>query len=95
MNARTSVRPDTGETHQPIIGSARKRDRVRLLQATEALIIEFSEQLPAGVVIACVARCKAELAASGVRNGLPVATEAAARTRLASLSETRGCVISA
>jgi hypothetical protein len=76
-------------------GVARKRDRARLLQLTEALIREFAEQLPAGAVIACVARCKSELISAGVRNGLPVATEAAARIRLTSLVATRGCLISA
>ena len=83
MNATISNLPDRSVALS--MGLERKRDRAKLLQVTEALIGEFAEKLPAGVVLACVARCKAELVAAGVRNGLPVATEAAARMRLLAL----------
>lgn len=85
MSVTTSAPPVIDISDRSTQAVARKRDRARLLQLTESLIAEFAEQLPAGVVIACVTRCRAELIASGVRNGLPVATEAAARIRLAPL----------
>ncbi len=88
----SSTPPSTLEVrHLPGRGPVRNRDRLRMLEATEELIQEYADRLPAGVVIACVTRCKAELAASGVRNGLSVATAAAARSRLMSLAAIRAC----
>lgn len=94
MNTETSALSTTAMSDRPPPELARKRDRARLLQVTEALIREFAESLPAGVVIACVTRCRTELAAAGVRNGLTVATESAARIRLTALTTTRGCPVS-
>jgi hypothetical protein len=49
---------------------------------TQGLVREFDPLLPAGEVIATVARCRQELTRSGVRRGLATATEAMARARL-------------
>jgi hypothetical protein len=95
MNATTAASPVSQISNHPLAGVSRRRDRARLLQVTEALISEFAEHLPAGAVIACVTRCKTELLASGVRNGLPYATHAAARIRLQSLVSVRGSLVSA
>ncbi|MFC3807633.1 hypothetical protein [Terrabacter sp. MAHUQ-38] len=51
---------------------------------TEILVAEWSERVPAGVVIATVARCRKELFRAGVRDGLAAATEELARRRLQS-----------
>lgn len=63
---------------------ARRATHEALRDATVRLIAEFSH-LPAGSVIASVARAREELLRSGVREGLAVAAEAMARARLASL----------
>jgi hypothetical protein len=94
MSTTTFTWHAIGTSYQPTQGVPRNRDRVRLLAVTEGLIGEFAGQLPAGVVIACVTRCKTELADAGVRNGLPFATEAAARIRLASLATASACATS-
>jgi hypothetical protein len=61
---------------------ARKQARAGLDSATQALIAEFAEAVPAGTVIRSVARAREELLRSGVRQGLAVATLAMARHRL-------------
>jgi hypothetical protein len=49
---------------------------------TEGLVREFHPRLSADDVITTVARCRQELMRSGLRHGLPTATEAMARARL-------------
>lgn len=56
-------------------------ERRALLRRTELLVREL-EPVPAGVVIACVVRCRDELMRAGVRTGLAVAAESMARARL-------------
>lgn len=56
-------------------------ERRALLRRTEVLVREL-EPVPAGVVIACVVRCRDELMRAGVRTGLAVAAESMARARL-------------
>jgi hypothetical protein len=53
-----------------------------IVAMTENLIAEYAGRVPAGRVIACVARSREQLLQSGVRDGLVPATEAAARVRL-------------
>lgn len=53
-----------------------------MLAMTERLVAEYAGRLPAGTVIACVARSREQLLRSGVRNGLVPATEAATHIRL-------------
>ncbi len=55
--------------------------RQELLEVTERLVREHDE-VPAGSVIRCVARCRDELLALGLRAGLVEAVEAMARRRL-------------
>ena len=55
--------------------------RQELLEATERLVREHDD-VPAGSVIRCVARCRDELLALGLRAGLVDAVEAMARRRL-------------
>jgi hypothetical protein len=56
-------------------------ERRALLTRTEHLVHDL-QPLPAGVVIACVVRCRDELMRAGVRSGLAVAAESMARARL-------------
>jgi hypothetical protein len=46
---------------------------------TMRLVAEFSDRLPAGSVIRCVARCRESLSGMGVRDGLVLAVEGMAR----------------
>ncbi len=55
--------------------------RRKLLELTERLVEEHNE-VPAGSVIRCFARCRDELLGAGVRSGLVDAVEAMARHRL-------------
>ncbi len=57
------------------------QERRALLRRTEHLVHDL-QPLPAGVVIACVVRCRDELIRMGVRSGLAVASESMARARL-------------
>ncbi|HET7310663.1 MAG TPA: hypothetical protein VFJ17_04995 [Mycobacteriales bacterium] len=50
---------------------------------TEKLIAEYAGRIPAGTVIACVARSREHLLRTGVRHGLVPATEASTHLRLA------------
>jgi hypothetical protein len=56
--------------------------RHELLDMTHRLVREHEQQLPAGSVIRCVARCCDELVQMGVRVGLVDAVEAMSRRRL-------------
>jgi hypothetical protein len=60
--------------------------RQDVLDMTTSLVAEFAGQLPAGTVIAYVARAREQLARSGLRAELTLATEAVARQRLAELT---------
>lgn len=53
-----------------------------MLAMTENLVAEYAGRVPAGTVIACVARTREQLMRSGIRHGLVPATEAATRRRL-------------
>jgi len=53
-----------------------------LLAGTETLIREFQASLSAGTVITTVVSCRDELVRTGVRQGLAIAAEAMARSRL-------------
>ena len=53
-----------------------------LLAGTETLICEFQASLSAGTVITTVVSCRDELVRTGVRQGLAIAAEAMARSRL-------------
>jgi hypothetical protein len=57
-------------------------ERYELVGATQDLVSEFAGLLPAGVVIACVVRCRDVLERNGTRSGLAAATTAMARRRL-------------
>jgi len=63
--------------------------RVELLTMTERLIAEF-DGTPAGSVIAVVALCRRQLAATGVNSvGLTYATESMARTKMSKAAKPR------
>jgi hypothetical protein len=53
-----------------------------LLAGTETLVREFQASMPAGTVITTVVSCRNELMRTGVRQGLAIAAEAMARSRL-------------
>jgi hypothetical protein len=53
-----------------------------LVAGTETLIREFQASLPAGTVITTLVSCRDELVRTGVRQGLAIAAEAMARSRL-------------
>jgi hypothetical protein len=57
----------------------REAQRAAWAMLTVRLVAEFSERLPPGSVIRCVARCRESLAAMGVRDGLVLAVEGMAR----------------
>lgn len=67
------------------------RLRQELLDVTEDLVTAFPD-VPAGSVIRCVARCRDELLAMGVRDGLGIATMAMAGRRLELRSSERALV---
>ena len=56
--------------------------RHALLDMTHQLVREHEQQLAAGSVIRCVARCCDELMQMGVRDGLVDAVQAMSRSRL-------------
>jgi hypothetical protein len=58
------------------------RERRALETATAQLIRELKDSVPAGMVMATVARCRGELIRAGVRDGLARRAEAMARKRL-------------
>ncbi|MFH5824874.1 hypothetical protein [Georgenia sp. AZ-5] len=57
-------------------------ERRNVHAVVDQLVGEFGSSLPAGTVVAEVARCQAALIRAGVRSGLAPATEAMARCRL-------------
>lgn len=57
----------------------REAQRAALATLTSRLVAEFSEHLPPGSVIRCVARCRESLAGMGVKDGLALAVEGMAR----------------
>ena len=63
----------------------RQRHRDELLALTDRLIAEYAGLIAAGTVIRIVSRCHEHLLRAGVREGLTIATEAGARTRLRSI----------
>lgn len=64
---------------------ARRAAYEELQAVTGRLISEFAGRIPAGTVIAHVARAREQLSGSGVRSGLAVAAESMARARLRQL----------
>jgi hypothetical protein len=60
----------------------RQRSRAELADLAVRLISDYSDRLPAGAVLSCVARCNEELRRTGMTVGLAAATEAMARVRL-------------
>ena len=69
---------------------ARRDSRGQIYDATLRLVAEFSHDLPAGSIIACVWRSRESLLQAGVRDGLAVAAEAMARSHLASVAPAHG-----
>ena len=57
----------------------RQAQRAAWAMLTARLVAEFSDRLPPGSVIRCVARCRDSLAGMGVRDGLVLAAEGMAR----------------
>ncbi len=53
-----------------------------LIDVSDALVAEYDGLLPAGAVLRCVARCRDELLALRLGDGLSVTLEAMARRRL-------------
>jgi hypothetical protein len=75
--------------HNVTTYEARQEGREELRSGTAALIAEFADSVPAGTVIRYVARAREELLRAGVRHGLAIATEAAARRQLRDLTDAR------
>ena len=53
-----------------------------LLREVQELVAEYSDRLPAGRVIECVAGCHEELVSMGVTAGIAPAVQTMARLRL-------------
>ena len=64
---------------------ARREAHGELQAVTGGLIAEFAGHVPAGTVIAHVARAREQLLSTGMRSGLVPATESMARARLRQL----------
>jgi hypothetical protein len=84
VSAASADVPAYPQRDSSIVGASAStvvQERRALLRRTENLVYDL-QPLPAGVVIACVVRCRDELMRMGVRSGLAVASESMARARL-------------
>ncbi|HEX5511099.1 MAG TPA: hypothetical protein VFX41_05250 [Actinomycetales bacterium] len=81
LSADVSAYPQRDSGAVQASASTVVQERRALLRRTEHLVHDL-QPLPAGVVIACVVRCRDELIRMGVRSGLAVASESMARARL-------------